>query len=610
MFDKISLHWSAVLYALLFLLQLIIHKLISYVRMSSNPDPQSNNNGQIINNSNNNAKKKTYLSFVSQFIKPTLRSRMPSSPNSPSNNNNDKLSFSNSIDSTSPKNVNVDELIKDGLQNLDNARTMASRAGNDQTRKNALEMYQSTIEFLLQIMQHHKIDKQELTERISNALSEAEQLKSSLSPQKPITKPVVSPSSRSNITRISSHKKPIIKPVVSPTSHSNSTSISSYKRPTISPNSKNTLTHPNRKYPQRKKAISPSNATFNKQYNSQKQNQSQNSTQTTEQSKKTLSRHLKNPLYPLISNSMYIPSNALPKTPLSSLSGLTRQKQVIHQSIVQPLTYPNLYTGLRSPPSGILLYGPPGTGKTMLVKAIAYETREQTMFFSCSSSTLSSKWHGEGEKIVSLLFQVAREAAPSIVFLDEMDALLGKRGGGGGDGGGTSGGGRESEVSRRFKTEFMVQMDGMMSQNKLNKRIWVFGCTNTPWDIDEAILRRMEIRLYVPLPDKEARQTLLQQLLEQNSHSLTNRQFQFLVDHSGGFSCSDLRSFCREAAYGPLRDLDMKDTNASLNVMNENDLRPISYKDFLDASRICSKSVSEAMIKKFKKWENENSGIA
>lgn len=154
--------------------------------------------------------------------------------------------------------------------------------------------------------------------------------------------------------------------------------------------------------------------------------------------------------------------------------GLVAAKRAIQEAAILPMIRPDLFTGLRSPPRGVLLYGPPGTGKTMLVRAAAKESK--CILFSCTSSALTSKWHGEGEKLLRTLFAVAMDAAPSIIFFDEIDALLSTR----------KGGENEHEASRRFKTEFMVQMDGIVSGNSssndddISHRVLVLGCSNCP----------------------------------------------------------------------------------------------------------------------------------
>ena len=126
----------------------------------------------------------------------------------------------------------------------------------------------------------------------------------------------------------------------------------------------------------------------------------------------------------------------------SDVKGLEDVKRTLNETIVLPILKPEIFKGLLSPSRGILLYGPPGNGKTMLAKAIATECK--STFFNCSASTLTSKWMGEGEKLMRALFTLANERAPAVIFIDEIDSIMGARGG------------DEHEASRRLKTEFLV----------------------------------------------------------------------------------------------------------------------------------------------------------
>jgi spastin len=203
-----------------------------------------------------------------------------------------------------------------------------------------------------------------------------------------------------------------------------------------------------------------------------------------------------------------IDSSILTETPnvkWDDIVGLENAKRALQEAVVLPTLRSDLFQGIRSPDRGILLYGPPGNGKTMLAKAAA--SAAKATFLSVSASSLTSKWHGEGEKLVRALFKVAQERAPSIIFIDEVDSLLGERGS------------NEHEASRRLKTEFLVQMDG--ATGDASARVLVLAATNRPQDLDSAVVRRLPKRIYIPLPDANARKFLIQKLLEGVSAQLT-----------------------------------------------------------------------------------------
>ena len=184
------------------------------------------------------------------------------------------------------------------------------------------------------------------------------------------------------------------------------------------------------------------------------------------------------------------------------------------------------------------MYGPPGTGKSYLAKAVA--TEADSTFFSVSSSDLVSKWQGESERLVRNLFEMARESpgGRAIIFIDEVDSLCGSRSEG------------ESDSARRIKTEFLVQMDGV---GKNSVGVLVLGATNVPWELDAAIRRRFEKRVYIPLPEAPARTLMAKLNLGDTPSSMTENDFERLGDITEGASGSDIAVLVKEALMQPLR---------------------------------------------------------
>ncbi len=226
-----------------------------------------------------------------------------------------------------------------------------------------------------------------------------------------------------------------------------------------------------------------------------------------------------------------------PNVRWSDVAGLEGAKDALKEAVILPAKFPQLFTGKRRPWKGILLYGPPGTGKSFLAKAVA--TEADATFFAVSSSDLVSKWQGESEKLVKMLFTQARKKKPAIIFIDEIDSLCGSRSEG------------EAESSRRIKTEFLVQMQGVGNNHD---GILVLGATNVPWEIDAAMRRRFEKRVYIALPEAPARASMFKLNLGDTPHSLTERDFQSLGERCEGYSGSDISVVVREALMEPLRE--------------------------------------------------------
>ncbi|THD21752.1 Katanin p60 ATPase-containing subunit A 2 [Fasciola hepatica] len=250
--------------------------------------------------------------------------------------------------------------------------------------------------------------------------------------------------------------------------------------------------------------------------------------------------------------------------------GLSSAKRLVKEAVVYPIKYPQLFAGILSPWKGLLLYGPPGTGKTLLAKAVATECN--TTFFNISASTIVSKWRGDSEKLVRVLFELARFHAPSTIFLDELDSLMSQRGSisgatacsggfGAGSGGNVGGGGGgEHEGSRRMKTELLMQMDGLAKSDDL---VFLLAASNLPWELDHAMLRRLEKRILVDLPNKEARLRMFEIFLPStidSSHSgglqlKCQIDYDLVAELTEGYSGSDIRLVCKEAAMRVVRKI-------------------------------------------------------
>lgn len=232
--------------------------------------------------------------------------------------------------------------------------------------------------------------------------------------------------------------------------------------------------------------------------------------------------------------------NEKPNVRWEDVAGLEGAKEALKEAVILPVKFPHLFKGNRKPTTGILLYGPPGTGKSYLAKAVA--TEANSTFFSVSSSDLVSKWMGESEKLVKQLFAMARENKPSIIFIDEVDALTGQRGEG------------ESEASRRIKTELLVQMNGVGNDSQ---GVLVLGATNIPWQLDSAIRRRFEKRIYIPLPDLASRTKMFEINVGDTPCTLSKEDYRSLGQMTEGYSGSDIAVAVKDALMEPIRKIQM-----------------------------------------------------
>jgi len=266
----------------------------------------------------------------------------------------------------------------------------------------------------------------------------------------------------------------------------------------------------------------------------------------------------------------------------ADVSGQEKAKSALHEMVVLPTLRPELFTGLREPARGLLLFGPPGNGKTLLAKALAAEASSNLI--NISSSSLTSKWLGEGEKMVKALFGVARHIQPSIIFIDEIDALLSERRSG------------EHEGVRRIKTEFLLQFEGMTTGQQ--ERVVVVAATNRPQELDDAALRRFTKRVYVQMPDTETRRALVTQLLSKHGSPLSTKEVSRVVAMTEGYTCSDLTNLARDAALAPVREV----STAQLATIQPQDIRNIQLQDFVKSAERVRKSLNTDTLNSFEKW--------
>lgn len=215
--------------------------------------------------------------------------------------------------------------------------------------------------------------------------------------------------------------------------------------------------------------------------------------------------------------------------------GCDEAKSALKQCTVLPRVFPQLFQH-RRPLQRILLYGPPGTGKTLLAKAVA-EVNQQRLF-SFSAADLLSQWVGESEKRIQAVFRQAVGKDGGILFFDEIDALCGQRGGK-----------EESESARRVKTQFLLQLQC------LPHSLTLIAATNVPWDIDTAIRRRFDRMIYVGVPEKEVRCTLIQRELQRIPHSLEMEDIVAIAGLMEGFTASDVVLVTEQAIALPLQSL-------------------------------------------------------
>ncbi|KPU79694.1 uncharacterized protein Dana_GF17034, isoform B [Drosophila ananassae] len=278
------------------------------------------------------------------------------------------------------------------------------------------------------------------------------------------------------------------------------------------------------------------------------------------------------------------------KVEWSDIAGQEVAKQALQEMVILPSVRPELFTGLRAPAKGLLLFGPPGNGKTLLARAVATEC--SATFLNISAASLTSKYVGDGEKLVRALFAVARHMQPSIIFIDEVDSLLSERSS------------NEHEASRRLKTEFLVEFDGLPG-NPDGDRIVVLAATNRPQELDEAALRRFTKRVYVSLPDEQTRELLLSRLLQKQGSPLDTEALRRLAKTTDGYSGSDLTALAKDAALEPIRELNVE----QVKCLDISAMRAITESDFHSSLKRIRRSVAPQSLNSYEKWSQDYGDI-
>jgi len=264
----------------------------------------------------------------------------------------------------------------------------------------------------------------------------------------------------------------------------------------------------------------------------------------------------------------------IPNVKWGDIGGLEQVKQELREAVEWPIRYPEAFKRMGiKPPKGILLYGPPGCGKTLLAKAVA--TESEANFISVKGPEIFSKWVGESEKAIREIFRKARQAAPCIVYFDEIDAIAPVRGLGFGD----------SVVTERVITQLLTEMDGIQGL----ENVVVLASTNRPDMLDPALLRpgRFDRLIYVPPPDYEARLEIFK-VHTRNMPLAEDVDLQQLARMTEGYSGSDIEAVCREAGMLALRE----------NISAER----VEMRHFVEALKKVYPSITEDMVKSYRAW--------
>ena len=271
-----------------------------------------------------------------------------------------------------------------------------------------------------------------------------------------------------------------------------------------------------------------------------------------------------------------------PDVTFEDVAGMYEVKEIVRDKVIYPRVYPHLFKTFRKKSGGgILLYGLPGTGKTMIAKAIAKETGAK--MFTVKPSDLLSKWFGNSEKNVRKLFMAARSERNAVIFFDEIEGFAGSRD-------------SDSDSMNRVVGELLTQMQGVTDSDDEDK-ILLIAATNRPWDIDSAFLRpgRFDERIYVPLPDLEARKVIIRNSIL-GIPGNEEVDVETLAQETDGYNGADVEYLCEKAKEIAIRRV----------IADSMKNKKFTKEDFEQALKEVRSSVARKDVSRLETWEKEN----